>query len=941
MCNCTVNRYSKSNHVLLFLLLLKWQIVPAQFTEIASQLGIDIIQEDTEYGNGLSFYDFNQDGWDDLTIANDIEPIRFYINNQGTFELAEITLNYQPAGHVVMILWGDIENDGDSDLLTTELDGEVHLWQNDGNFNFTDITAQSGLPSGSWRFRGAAFADYDHDGFLDLYLTKYYIFLNNNEEQYKSKLFHNNGNGTFEDVTVAAGVDMTTSPGFQPVFLDYDHDGWEDLYLVIDRIFWTNRLFRNNQDGTFTDVSVSSGANPAIDAMSGTVGDYDNDGDLDVFVANGWPGNHLYENNADGTFSNIAASAGVMVQMICWGSLWLDYDNDGWRDLFIGTTGSFFDAAQSHFYINNRNDTFTPGEEVTGINDHVSAVMVAAMGDINHDGYLDFVTNNNDPFPSEIWLNDGGNNHYLAVSLEGVNSNKDGIGAWINCYAGGNHFVEYTRAGDAFNSQSSSTYVFGLDSVSTIDSLIIEWNSGYKDFFYNIPSNQQIHILEGMSSNVETNTLQIDTLYLCPGDSLFLNAGEYSEFNWSTGDTTQTIVVTEPGEYYVLVPGLFSSPVESGHIQVLPAPHTTIVAEVQNPNCHDGNEGSILITVNDEPHEVQWTYANLVSPSLQNLQAGSYHFILLDSYQCTYEAEIVLIAPDLPQVNSLVVNNNCTASQNGSVEISLDADSIASILWNDGTVETVRFGLGQGVYSFTGITQAGCPFEGEVQITEPDSIVAEFLIEPPRCFGENTGSCALIVSGGLGATEVDWFGHNPDSLYSGDYGVIISDSVGCQVFAEFTVPATQPLQYTVETGPDYESGSDGFAIVTVTGGSEPYSFDPASDTAGNYEGLKSGPYQIWVTDANGCTLPVSFYIDFIQSVVQRGSDVKSQLYKLNDEMICFYDIRLIINLYDLQGKLVESAGNVSCIDISGIQDGVYLLSSRDMSGKNQLYKIIK
>jgi hypothetical protein len=911
----------------------------AQFTEIASQMGIEIIQNGTEYGNGLSFYDFNQDGWDDLTIANDIQPIQFYINNQGNFELASITLNYQPVGHVVMILWGDIDNDGDSDLLTTELEGEVHLWQNDGAFDFTDITTQAGLPEGSWRFRGAAFADYDHDGFLDLYLSKYYTILNNNEEQYKSKLFHNNGNAIFEDVTVAAGVDLATSPNFQPVFFDFDHDGWEDLYLVIDRNFFMNRLFRNNHDGTFTDVSIESGANPAIDAMSGTVGDYDNDGDLDVFVANGWPGNHLYENNANGTFSNIAANAGVMVQMICWGSLWLDYDNDSWRDLYIGTTGSFFGAAQSRFFVNNRNDTFSPGEETTGINDHISAVMNAAMGDLNHDGYYDFVTNSNDPFPSEVWLNDGGNNHYLAVSLEGVNSNKDGVGAWINCYAGDQHLVEFTRAGDSFNSQSSSSYIFGLDTVAFVDSLIIEWNSGHIDAFYHIPADQHILVVEGMSSNIELNTLQNDTIYLCLGDSLLLDAGQFGGYNWSTGDTTQSIVVIQPGEYYVVVQGLFSGWVESGHIAVLAAPSLQVSEHVNNPTCHSGNDGAIYISVDDQPYTVFWQEASLEAPSLHDLPAGSYHYTIWDIYGCSYEWETLLDDPDEPLINTVIVNSNCAAAPNGAIEVSLPADDIASILWNDGSILSGRFGLSEGIYTYSGLSQYGCPFSGEVQIDEPDEIIAEFEVQPPLCFGENSGHCAVITTGGLGSITINWNGNNQDSLFSGVYGVVLSDSVGCQVLQEFEVPAVQPLQYTIETSPYYQSGTGGQATISVTGGTGQFAYDPPSDVNGYYSDLNPGPHQISVTDSNNCELLVTFYIDFIQSVEHATSS--SQFHITHYGILCFKEIRKEISLYDLQGKLMVAIKNTNCIDISGMPQGVYLLSSSDLSGENLLTKIVK
>lgn len=921
-------------------LLLAQLAVSGQFTDIAGDLGLDVIHDDTEYGNGLSFYDFNHDGWDDLTIANGDSAIQFYVNNGGIPEPANFSFNYDPVGHVVMILWGDIENDGDSDLLTTELEGEMHLWRNNGDFSFEDITEEAGLITGNWRFRGAAFGDYDHDGFLDLYVTKYYTILNNDEEQYKSKLFHNNGNATFTDVTVQAGVDLVTSPNFQPVFMDCNHDGWEDLYLVIDRNFFMNRLFQNNHDGTFTDVSVASGANPSIDAMSGTIGDFDNDTDLDIFVTNGWPGNHLYENNGDNTFSNIASSAGVMVQMICWGSLWLDYDNDSWRDLYVGTTGNFFGAAQSRFFINNRDDTFSSGEEITGIQDSIAAVMVTSMGDLNNDGYYDFATNSNDPFPSELWLNDGGDNHYISIKLEGVVSNKDGVGSWIHCFAGGQHFTDYTRAGDSFNSQSSSNYIFGLDSIEVVDSLIVEWSSGTIDKFYQIPSNQKILIQEGISWNMPVAGFEDDTLFICPGEAIELFAGSYDYYIWNTGDTTASIQINSPGEYFFVVPGLFSIPTESEHIMVFVSEELQPEILINHASCFGFQNGSIELVLNEPVIEAFWVDQGIQALYLTNLPAGQYQYEIIDFHDCIWSGVEEVTQPEQLILNAEILQPTCATIPEGSIQLSLVNGDIENLLWSDGSTDTIRNGLAAGYYFFEGDDSYGCPFDGVIELTEPDSISVLMNIEPPSCYGGNNGSVQLAVSGGLGEVSADWNGLNPDSLESGVYPLILTDSVGCSRTFQLVVPSVDELMTSVTVTPEFENANPGSSQIVVTGGTPPYQFLPAGDGAGNYSNLAAGSYQVIVTDDSGCSIDLSFQIDFISGIYDEiGKEIFFN--RPSENLVCCTHDWSTLKIFNLDGRLIVEESMGSCLDITALPKGVYILRVMFFNGEPAVMKFVK
>lgn len=469
----------------------------AQFYNVAAAQGIDNVSEGTIYGNGVSFYDFNHDGWDDLTLGNGNETPLFYENVQGDLQQVFFEIPIDPLGNVEIILWADYDNDGDPDLLTSQYGGYLQLWNNDGDFNFTNVAEAAGLDTGFWDWWGAAFCDYNHDGYLDLYAGKYYDTLNNLDPQKQGILYLNNGDGTFTDMTVSAGVELPPQAIFQPVWLDYNHDGWEDLYLIIDRIVWHNCLFKNNGDGTFTDVSFTSGTDVAVNSMTGTIGDYDNDQDFDIYVTNGPTTNYLFQNNNDETFDIVTEEAGLLVDMTSWGALWLDYDNNGWEDIFVGTTGFMWGANQNKFYNNNEDGTFTDATVLVGLYGDISPSFVCAMGDLNNDGYYDFATNNNDPFPSAIWQNVGGTNHFLSASLEGTIANKDGIGSWLTCYANDEIQIRYTHCGENIIGQNSAKEIFGLAQTTVVDSLRIEWNSGTVDTYYDLPVDEHLFFVEG------------------------------------------------------------------------------------------------------------------------------------------------------------------------------------------------------------------------------------------------------------------------------------------------------------------------------------------------------------------------------------------------------------------------------------------------------------
>ncbi len=304
------------------------------FEDVAEGLGIFLSfgQSGSAVG-GISFVDFNNDGWDDLVFCTNFgQLLMFYQNNNGEFFDLIDPPPVNNTDQQVTVLWADYDNDGDLDLLIISWMAAMQLMRNNGDGTFTDVTAEAGLPTSATRTHGAVFGDYDRDGFLDLYITRYW----SGSPQDTNSLFRNNGDGTFTDVTVSAGVQATHAASFCAVFFDYNNDGWDDLYVVNDRCPWPNRLYKNNGDGTFTDVTDESGSGACmdnmmcggnlpykcLDAMNAGITDYNNNGFLDIYVTHDGPSFFL-ENQGDGTFQNVAEATGTT------------FDRFGWAGVFF------------------------------------------------------------------------------------------------------------------------------------------------------------------------------------------------------------------------------------------------------------------------------------------------------------------------------------------------------------------------------------------------------------------------------------------------------------------------------------------------------------------------------------------------------------------------------------------------------------------------------
>ncbi len=526
---------------------------PIQFTDVTSQAGITFKHNSGAYGkkllpetmgSGACFIDYDNDGWQDILLVNSMDwpdhkshksyPALYHNNHDGTFTdvTRETGLAIETYGMGCAV--GDFDNDGYDDIYLTAV-GSNHLFRNLGNGKFADVTAKAGVSDPGFS-TSAIWFDYDNDGRLDLFVSHYvdwseatdqYCSLDNKNKSYctpqlykgqSATLFHNKGNGVFENVTKRAGLYDPSSKSLGIVMLDYDNDGWMDLFVANDT--QPNKLYHNNHDGTFTDQAVIAGvaygeSGTMRAGMGADTADFDRSGHQGLLIGNFTnEGLALYRNDGSGLFTDESASSGISepsLRSLTFGALFFDYDLDGWPDIFasnghvaddISMLQPTLHYAEAPFLFRNKgNGKF---EDVTDwVGPALRRPVVgrgAAYADFDLDGDLDLLMTVNNG-PARLFRNDNANqNDMLRVKTIGTKSNRDGIGAKITLRTNkGVRQFAMVHSGSSYLSQSELPVTFGLgkpEGDRTV-SLEIVWPSGKKDSVPDLKPNQFITVQEG------------------------------------------------------------------------------------------------------------------------------------------------------------------------------------------------------------------------------------------------------------------------------------------------------------------------------------------------------------------------------------------------------------------------------------------------------------
>ena len=498
-----------------------------QFTEVTTQVGL-VDEEKKSWGNPI-WGDIDNNGFLDLIVPTHGLSVSHgpfvYLNNVGaTFTDIRTTSGIEQAPELDSKDWhgfafGDYDGDGNLDLYIAEgakgkQGGTIKrdlLFKGNGDGTFQYVSDLAGIITSTDRGRCGFWFDYDNDGKLDLFVKNY---------GGSNRLYKNNGDGTFTEVAAAAGIagaSEETDVGSICSFADYDNDGFMDVAFSGDGT--TDALYRNQGDGTFVNVSAAAGMIQAVNGKGIAWGDYNNDGFVDLYIARGANGggtfsNTLYRNNGDGTFTDVSTAAGVAATTDTWSAVWGDYDNDGYLDLFVTSAGPGAQGVgdANFLYHNNGDGTFTNVAVAEGVDlqDNTSLHKGSAWGDYDNDGFLDLIIkdgvgNERDngegsSGPHRLFRNNGNSNSFIKINLLGVQSNTRGIGARVSVTSttGVSYRQNNGGGGGEYASQSSEPLHFGIGS-ATEATVVVTWPSGIVDTVASVPATSTITIMEGSS----------------------------------------------------------------------------------------------------------------------------------------------------------------------------------------------------------------------------------------------------------------------------------------------------------------------------------------------------------------------------------------------------------------------------------------------------------
>jgi enediyne biosynthesis protein E4 len=509
------------------------------FVHFKGNNGISINRE--EFGPGVCVADFDGDGWQDIYFVNgrdlynrgiSVRNALYHNNGDGTFTDVTDKAGVPGTGYGLGCVWGDYDNDGFPDLFVTQY-GRNILYHNNGNGTFTDVTDKAGvagLESGSFH-SGATFLDYDRDGNLDLYVGSY-VALDPDGPRYcnignvrsscppsayngsSDALYHNNGDGTFTNVTRSLNVLQPHGKNLSVGAADYDNDSWPDLFVANDGL--AAYLYHNDHGKSFREIAAPSGmafsaSGSLMAAMCISLGDYDNDGWLDLYISDfQGSSDHIWHNDGKGNFDEVSDEAGITGpthNVLSFGGGFIDYDNDGWVDLFIAnghvypeieqaSPGTRYKQVNSVFH-NDGRGKFVETSKETGVADQTPhAARGVAFADFDNDGFVDVLVADNGG-PPLLLHNGGDENHFINFKLVGTTSNRDAMGARVHVVSGGISQIREIAGGGSYLSQSDLRANFGTGRATVAQTVEIKWPSGQTQTFHDVPADKFYLIAEG------------------------------------------------------------------------------------------------------------------------------------------------------------------------------------------------------------------------------------------------------------------------------------------------------------------------------------------------------------------------------------------------------------------------------------------------------------
>ncbi len=590
--------------------------------------------------------DVNNDKLDDIVHLSQGQYLVFEYQNPGGMFITDSIMNVDAENQRQWAMCvGDVDNNGYNDVMCGDYNNSKLIKANSDGTVYTNAV----IPGSEFFAQGSNFVDINNDGHIDAFVCN---------DDGESGIFSNDGTGILSaandwiDMSVGGSSGEPASGNYGSLWTDFDNDGDLDLYIAKCRqgvgdptdARRINTLWVNDGNNNFTEDAETYGLKIGWQSWTSDFQDIDNDGDLDVFITNHDHASQLLENDGNGFFKDITENSGITDGGLPVQGVMRDFDNDGFVDLLIaGGSGA------ESLYLNNGDKTFTKAENLFDSNDMESY----AIGDLNHDGFLDIYAGYAIPFnqvnnniEDVLWMNEGNDNNFIAVDLIGNSSNRNAIGARVEIYGEWGIQIREVRAGESYGIANSFTQHFGLGQAEEVSHVIVKWPSGKIDVVFDPAINEFLTIEESNCEPVEVAIVADGNTIICSGESVQLNAPVGYDYFWSNGETSQNITVSEAGIYNVIIQDNNGCYGVSQQIEVIVDPDETPEVEIAG-DLEFCQGGSVTLTSSDAS-AYEWSNGE-TTQSITVFETGSYTVNILgmcDNFESAPVAVNVLAAPE-------------------------------------------------------------------------------------------------------------------------------------------------------------------------------------------------------------------------------------------------------------------------------------------------------
>ena len=714
--------------------------------------------------------------------------------------------------------------------------------------------------------------------------------------------------------------------------------------IEVNKAVFENQYYENIGGGQFSDESISSNLNVAVEAMGIAIGDYDNDLLSDIYITN-INGNLLMHNKGDGTFVDTASSTNVLCNKVCWSTHFFDYDNDQDLDLHACATYTILAGNTNCMYENTGNGSFVDAYNIFLDFDSTTSYSTA-LGDLNNDGYLEMAVSNTTPDSVQFWMNSGGTNNWLKIMLQGTSSNSMGLGSWIDLYYDNQHFSHYPISGTGFLSQNALYSHFGLDTSSLVDSIIVAWPCGHIDKIYNISANQTINIIEGNTDAIDVSIIAANNGQLCQNDSVKIyTKGKFNNYIWSTGDTTQSIYISQSGSYQVTVTD-WNNNVSTDSFTITLVNQQSINAQLTPPSCAGNSDGAINITSTGNINLFQFNWSNgSFSPSIGQLSSGIYHLTISDNNGCTDSISYTLLDPVPISTNATLNHIACFGDSTGGIDLAVSGGYPPyQYNWSNAQTGSSINGLVFGQYNVLITDSLSCILMESFILNSPLTPLVADLQSDTICTNDSTGSIQCNVSGGDPPYSFLWSNNDTlstlQNLSAGIYQLTITDLNSCDLIVTSTINTFDSINVNFLVSSDSGNGGS-IQILSDPMDSLMFLWNNGS-TDSILSGLVADDYSVSITDLNQCQESFTINIPLVLSSVQSEKDgLNFRIYPNPCKDLMTLDLKelpeeyYLIEIFDLQGRMIEQIETEGSkrikYDINVLSNGLYNLR---LIGKN-------